>query len=320
MLKKSRQLVLALLKVPPEPQPPAGQPESVQIFRAAPNYLRLRLAVWTGSQVLALAGVIFWLSVLNLGRVKWQSERSTAAASAPVLGASTNAGSSVSAPSEGTSSPPAERRSQKRQARTRNEFSVEAARVISELPPWAVPVLLALEFVGFGFFLGQAFVSYTVLRLDYEQRWYMVTDRSLRIRSGVWSVGEMTMSFANLQQVTVTQGPIQRWLGLADLRVESAGGGGGQPGHPRASHSLHVGCFHGVGNASEIRDLILERLRQYRATGLGDPEELSAPGLNFSAPPTPATVAAAREALAAARALRIALESSRSPGGENPGP
>ena len=64
------------------------------------------------------------------------------------------------------------------------------------------------------------------MRLDYEQRWYVVTDRSLRLRTGVWSVREMTMSFANLQQITVTQGPLQRLLGLADVRFQSAGGGG----------------------------------------------------------------------------------------------
>ena len=81
------------------------------------------------------------------------------------------------------------------------------------------------------------------------------------------------MSFANLQQVVVTQGPLQRLLGLADVRVQSAGGGGDT--HEKGGgDSLHTGVFHGVDNAGEIRDLILERLRHFRETGLGDPHEL----------------------------------------------
>ena len=77
------------------------------------------------------------------------------------------------------------------------------------------------------------------------------------------------MSFANLQQVEVKQGPFQRLLGLADVRVRSAGGGdhGEAEGEP-----LHTGLFHSVENAEEIRDLILARLKAFREAGLGDPD------------------------------------------------
>ena len=117
------------------------------------------------------------------------------------------------------------------------------------------------------------------------------------------------MSFANLQQVEVKQGPLQRLLGLADVHVQSAGGGGEmRPGHQ--GDSLHTGIFHSVNNATEIRDLILERLRQFRQAGLGDPDDHGHP----TAPATPPTdmasgdaLAAARELLAEARALRTAL-------------
>ncbi len=139
----------------------------------------------------------------------------------------------------------------------------------------------------------------------HELRWYMVTDRSLRIRSGITSLLESTMSFANVQQVVVTQGPLQRLLRIADVRVQSAGGRG--DAHDRdAGDSLHTGVFHGVDNSSAIRDLILERLRRFRESGLGDPDE-AAP---VSAGPAPAdagrgsALTAARELLEEARALR----------------
>ena len=43
--------------------------------------------------------------------------------------------------------------------------------------------------------------------------------------------------------------------------------------HKHAQDSLHSGVFHAVDNAKGIRDLITERLRQFRESGLGDPDE-----------------------------------------------
>ena len=80
-----------------------------------------------------------------------------------------------------------------------------------------------VEGIGVILYLIQIPITYAMARLDYELRWYIVTDRSLRIRAGLWSLQESTMSFANLQQVEVRQGPLQRLLGIADVRVQSAG-------------------------------------------------------------------------------------------------
>ena len=42
--------------------------------------------------------------------------------------------------------------------------------------------------------------SLALVRLDFEQRWYLVTDRSLRIREGIVNVREMTITFANISR------------------------------------------------------------------------------------------------------------------------
>ncbi len=115
-------------------------------------------------------------------------------------------------------------------------------------------------------------MTFVALRLEYELHWYIVTDRSLRIRTGLLRLQESTMSFANLQQVEVQQGPLQRLLGIADLRVQSAGGSDSRS-REQGHDSLHTGVFHSVDNASEIRDLILDRLRKFRETGLGDSDD-----------------------------------------------
>ena len=50
----------------------------------------------------------------------------------------------------------------------------------------------------------QALFTFFAQRLDYRLRWYIVTDRSLRIRAGLWSVSETTMTFANIQDLRIT--------------------------------------------------------------------------------------------------------------------
>jgi uncharacterized membrane protein YdbT with pleckstrin-like domain len=153
-----------------------------------------------------------------------------------------------------------------------------------------------------------------MIGLDYRYRWYMVSDTSLRIREGLLRVREQTMTHANIQNLAIRQGPLQRLFGISDLRVRTAGGGhrgGGSEQESSEGASMHLGYLRGVDNAAEIRDLILDRMRRLRDSGLGDPDEQPA-----AEPTTPTgwhsgpddRVAAARELLAEARRLRAALE------------
>jgi membrane protein YdbS with pleckstrin-like domain len=137
----------------------------------------------------------------------------------------------------------------------------------------------AAEWLGVASFLMQIPLTFLMIRLDYELRWYIVTDRSLRIRSGLVHVREMTMTFANIQHLSVHQGPLQRLLGLWDLTVRTAGGGGTEGDgahHGAVSAVTHIGHFHGVDNAPAIRDLILERMKRARDAGLGDTDDVEA--------------------------------------------
>ena len=137
----------------------------------------------------------------------------------------------------------------------------------------AAGVVAGVEFVALGIVICQALISLALVQLDFEKRWYLVTDRSLRIREGVGTVREITFTFANIQNLSVTQGPIQRLLGIADLKVETAGGGSvaGQQQHPGLN--LHTAYFRGIDNAEEVKQLIVERMRAHRDTGLGDHED-----------------------------------------------
>ncbi len=169
-------------------------------------------------------------------------------------------------------------------------------------------ILLALAAIMLFAYAVHVFASYVVLRLDYEMRWYKVSDRSLRIREGVLQVREITMTFANIQNISVTQGPIQRIFGIADLKVETAGGGGARPAKDDKSQgtfSDHTAFFRGVDNVEEIKTLMLERLKKYRDSGLGDTDEPLAPEQTRCDSSVTATLEAIRDE---AVALRTAAE------------
>ncbi len=143
------------------------------------------------------------------------------------------------------------------------------------------PIVLAsglirfAEMLGVAAFLGQLLPSFLLVGLDYRYRWYMVTDTSLRIREGLMTIREQTLTFANIQNLSVRQGPLQRLFGISDLRVRTAGGGERDSGDTDRGETanMHLGYFRGVDNAGEIRDLIIARMRRLRDTGLGDPDE-----------------------------------------------
>lgn len=300
MIALIRQHVLRTLRIPAAPAAPAGAPGSLQTFRAGRRFYHLRVGVWAIGQATALGGILVSFAFLKLVQDEVERLRSlpppAPAATAPASAGSAATARSAAADAESTPAPKRPRRAD----RPRQGPIATTALVARDLPPSVFSVAKAIESLVLLGFLASLPFTYAVVRLDYELRWYLVTDRSLRIRQGITQLHEMTMSFANIQQVVVRQNPVQRLLGIADLQVQSAGGGDWEKGG--LSDSLHTGVFHGVDNAVEIRDLILERLRAFREVGLGDPDDASS-----RAPGEPTVRDAARELLEEARALRRTL-------------
>jgi membrane protein YdbS with pleckstrin-like domain len=256
VIRRFQDLLLRLLRVPPEPEPPYGAPGSVRLFQAGRGYFHWELLRWGFAQVGAL-----WGLVIGFGMLPWVPD-----------------------------------------AMPGRDWMVYAER-------FAVAA-----------YLVQLPFTLLAVRLDYAYRWYIVTDRSLRVREGIWRVSEKTMSFANIQNLAVQQGPLQRLLGISNLEVRTAGGGDSakKGDADKRRESLHLAYFRGVDNAEEVKTVILGRLRNLRGAGLGDPEDAGEQGVVEVAPaggepalpagPAPESnvLAAARELLAEARRLRAA--------------
>ena len=151
--------------------------------------------------------------------------------------------------------------------------------------------------------------SYFAIRIDYDLRYYVVTDRSLRVRHGAWTVREQTLTYANVQNLRIVQGPIQRLFGISDLRVDTAGGGSARPG--KGEDGGHHATLAGIENAQAVRDLVLSYVKTFhKDSGLGDLDDVRA-GAGAAAldPRTASALATELEALRdSARGLRLAAE------------
>jgi uncharacterized membrane protein YdbT with pleckstrin-like domain len=144
------------------------------------------------------------------------------------------------------------------------------------IPTFALWLMRLGEAFAITALVFNAVVGWMIVRLDYDLRWYMLSDRAIRIREGITTIREKTIVLANIQNIAIKQGPLQRALGIADVEVKTAGGGGdsreaGKKGH--VAEPLHVAYFRGVDNADEIRDLLREGVRRQKDAGLGDPDE-----------------------------------------------
>ncbi len=172
------------------------------------------------------------------------------------------------------------------------------ALVSGEFEPLLAAILLAVAGSG------AICLIYFLIHLDYDLRYYVFTDRSLRVREGAWTVQEKTLTYANVQNLRVVQGPLQRAFGIRDLRVDAAGGGGTQKDGKGMGKGHNVSIA-GIENAIELRDRILAHMKSMgTGSGLGDPDdEIAGGGLA-----APEVLAELRELAAAARSFRAAAE------------
>ena len=144
---------------------------------------------------------------------------------------------------------------------------------------WQMPIvmlLLLLAALTALIYAGSAFIH---VWLDYELRRYRISRSGIKVREGAISILETTMSIANIQNVSIEQGPIQRVLGISDILIQSAGGGGGvaQAAKGLPSPDYHTVRFAGVRDAETIANVLREYLKIYQDSGLGHTEDKSSP-------------------------------------------
>jgi membrane protein YdbS with pleckstrin-like domain len=224
------QLLVALRVPEGPPQPPLGSPGELEVFRASPRYLQLKLLLHFASMGLVLSfELLGWLLAPD---------------------------------------------------------------------PASAFVLRLMSILVIGLTLATALVRYFMIRLEYDVRYYLLTDRSLRIRQGCLVIDESTYTFANIQNLTVRQGPLQRLFDIADLELDTAGSSR-VGSHESGGRAQHQARLEGIERASELRERISALVGEHRDTGLGDTDEQRGRALTRSLPDPHEQLAAIRDELGA---------------------
>lgn len=173
--------------------------------------------------------------------------------------------------------------------------------------PSGGPLLVGLALgMGGAVMLTSTAVRFAIIYLELDMLRYTLTDQAIRLRRGVVNVQEVTLSYVNVQNVRFVQGPLQRHFGIADLLVETAGGGALLAAQQQQQQQVaHRGLIKGVSEPHKLRDLILERVRQAKGSGLGDAhddvaDERPAGATSLSSPVALALLTEIRDGLSAA--------------------
>jgi membrane protein YdbS with pleckstrin-like domain len=132
-----------------------------------------------------------------------------------------------------------------------------------------------------------------LLFFRYETMRFRIDAEGIHMRWGILFRRQINLTYARIQDIHLTSGLIQRWLGLADIKIQTASGSSG------AEMTLE-----GLMEFEAIRDFLYARMRGYR-DGTRAVGQMPAGPASAQAP---LPVALLREAIDELRATRVALE------------
>ena len=133
---------------------------------------------------------------------------------------------------------------------------------------WYLPVLL---FTPFGVKVGITipilailiFIAYWI-RKYYETMVYKLTKDEIAWRRGVWFKKTGIVPYNRITNIDIVQGPISRMLGIASLKIQTAGYSGQSPAEIK---------IEGVEQFEELRELIMEFVRGKKPVAVETYEE-----------------------------------------------
>ena len=107
------------------------------------------------------------------------------------------------------------------------------------------------------------FITLPVLWFRYYTLRYRFDAEGIHMKVGILFRREVNVTYARIQDIHLSSGIIQRWLGLADVQIQTASG--------TAGAELTIEGFH---QAEEIRDFLYARMRGARDRHPSTPPEL----------------------------------------------
>ena len=106
------------------------------------------------------------------------------------------------------------------------------------------------------------FVAMPLLFFRYETMRFQFDAEGIHMRWGILFRRQINLTYARIQDIHLTSGFIQRWLGLADIKIQTASGSWG------AEMTLE-----GLMEFEAVRDFLYTRMRGYRDRTLAGRQE-----------------------------------------------
>ncbi len=135
-------------------------------------------------------------------------------------------------------------------------------------------------------------VMMPLLFFRYETMRFRFDAEGIHMRWGILFRRQINLTYARIQDIHLTSGVLQRWLGLADVKIQTASG----------SSSAEM-TLEGLLEFEAVRDFLYTRMRGYRDLSSAQ----NAPGVTPAGDET-AGEALLREAVDELRAIRLNLE------------
>jgi uncharacterized membrane protein YdbT with pleckstrin-like domain len=136
-------------------------------------------------------------------------------------------------------------------------------------------------------------VAMPLLFFRYETMRFRFDAEGIHMRWGILFRRQVNLTYARIQDIHLTSGLIQRWLGLADVKIQTASGSSG------AEMTLE-----GLMEFEAIRDFLYTRMRGYRDRSHAANETAA----HAVAGPDAQALHLLREAIDELRATRVAIE------------
>jgi len=116
-------------------------------------------------------------------------------------------------------------------------------------------IVSALTLIGFPFIFLPLYFKYKTLRYKFD-------DEGISMRWGLLWQQEINLTYRRIQDIHVTRGLIERWLGLASVAVQTASGTSG------AEMTIV-----GIKNPAQLRDFLYAKMRGAEADASAGSDE-----------------------------------------------
>ncbi len=130
-----------------------------------------------------------------------------------------------------------------------------------------VVLLLTVDKLFFGLCLVGWLILMSLILLwipaFYKSLEYIIDSDSVKMRQGVFWRKRVTVPYAKITNIDVTQGPVQRMFNIGTIHIQTAGASGPQGAHAELK-------LVGVRDLDGLKDTIMERVRGYT---ISRPEE-----------------------------------------------